>query len=292
MKRSLWPTRDPVKDYFPLPKEIFSLGLSAAEIAIYAYLLFCEDRQTFQCWPSYRKIGEAVGLSPNTIRKHIRSLEERESARHRADDSYDEGWMQRATAICSSPSDRFMRRSSRTMTGRCRSLPRTQQGGNMPILLRTQVERTAKAPIPARRARVGGLCDFQRHSRARTRRKPEDRTLRRRAGALAENIGTGRDGRGKSRLRQMREIAENGQNRGILDAAARKRRESRTKPRGSCAPRGGHICPRCGQFRGFTRAFQTAAKNSRRALQNEKSPPFQGKQRGSNEKHEVNTEKW
>ena len=38
----------------------------------------CEDRQTFQCWPSYRKIGEAVGLSPNTIRKHIRSLEEHE----------------------------------------------------------------------------------------------------------------------------------------------------------------------------------------------------------------------
>ena len=94
MKRSLWPTRDPVKDYFPLPKEIFSLGLSAAEIAIYAYLLFCEDRQTFQCWPSYRKIGEAVGLSPNTIRKHIRSLEERESAHHRADDGYDEGWLQ------------------------------------------------------------------------------------------------------------------------------------------------------------------------------------------------------
>ena len=77
MKRSLWPTRDSVKDYFPLPKEIFSLGLSAAEIAIYAYLLFCEDRQTFQCWPSYRKIGDAVGLSPNTICKHIRSLEER-----------------------------------------------------------------------------------------------------------------------------------------------------------------------------------------------------------------------
>ena len=77
MKRNLWPTRDSVKDYFPLPKEIFSLGLSAAEIAIYAYLLFCADRQTFKCWPSYRKISEAVGLSPNTICKHIRSLEER-----------------------------------------------------------------------------------------------------------------------------------------------------------------------------------------------------------------------
>ena len=31
----------------------------------------------------------------------------------------------------------------------------------MPILLRTQVERTAKTPIPARRARVGGLCGFR-----------------------------------------------------------------------------------------------------------------------------------
>ena len=34
-----------------------------------------------------------------------------------------------------------------------------------------------------------------------------------------------------------------------------------------------------------------AAKNSPRALQNEKSPPFQGKRRGSNKIYEVNTEK-
>ena len=31
----------------------------------------------------------------------------------------------------------------------------------MPILLRTQVERTDKTPIPACHARVGSLCDFQ-----------------------------------------------------------------------------------------------------------------------------------
>ena len=30
----------------------------------------------------------------------------------------------------------------------------------MPILLRTQVDRTDKTPIPARRARVGSLCRF------------------------------------------------------------------------------------------------------------------------------------
>ena len=31
----------------------------------------------------------------------------------------------------------------------------------MPILFKTQVNRTAKMPIPARRARVGGLCGFR-----------------------------------------------------------------------------------------------------------------------------------
>ena len=81
MKRSLWLTRDSVKDYFPLPKEIFSLGLSAAEIAIYAYLLFCEDRKTYQCYPSYRTIGDAVGMSRNTVCKYVRLLEEKELIR-------------------------------------------------------------------------------------------------------------------------------------------------------------------------------------------------------------------
>ena len=30
----------------------------------------------------------------------------------------------------------------------------------MPILLKTQVDRTAKTPVTARRTRVGGLCGF------------------------------------------------------------------------------------------------------------------------------------
>ena len=32
----------------------------------------------------------------------------------------------------------------------------------MPILLKTEIERTAKTPVTARRARVGGLCRFRR----------------------------------------------------------------------------------------------------------------------------------
>ena len=57
------------KKLFPLPNGIFSLGLSAGELAIYAYLMYCEDRRSHQCWPSYKTIGRAIGMSENTIRK-------------------------------------------------------------------------------------------------------------------------------------------------------------------------------------------------------------------------------
>lgn len=66
-----------VKNFFPLPNEIFSLGLSSGELAVYSYLLFCEDRKTYQCWPSYRSIGKAVHMSTNTVRKYVAMLEER-----------------------------------------------------------------------------------------------------------------------------------------------------------------------------------------------------------------------
>ena len=74
MKYNRYPKRDAVKHYFPLPNEIFCLDLSAGEIAVYAYLMFCEDRKTFQCHPSYKTIGNAVGLSKNTVKKYIDGL--------------------------------------------------------------------------------------------------------------------------------------------------------------------------------------------------------------------------
>ena len=125
----------------------------------------------------------------------------------------------------------------------------------MPILLKTQIERTAKAPIPACHARVGGLCGF-RDTVERPRRKPENRTLRRRAGALAKNARIGKNGSGKSHLRQMQENAENGQNRGILDAAARKQ----DKAAGSCAHLGKHNCPQCGRFGALTQGLLRGQK--------------------------------
>lgn len=74
MKYGRYPKRDALKDYFPVPNEIFCLGLSSGEIAVYAYLLRCENRKTFQCHPSYKTIGKAVGMSKNTVRKHVDGL--------------------------------------------------------------------------------------------------------------------------------------------------------------------------------------------------------------------------
>ena len=62
------------KNYFPTPNEIFSLGLSPGEFAVYSYLRRCENRRTHQCWPSYKTIGTATNMSVNTVRKHIYSL--------------------------------------------------------------------------------------------------------------------------------------------------------------------------------------------------------------------------
>jgi len=67
--------RDNPGDFFPLPKSVFRLGLDYGEIAVYAYLMYCEDRETYQCHPSYSTIGEAIGMSKNTVKKYVDSLE-------------------------------------------------------------------------------------------------------------------------------------------------------------------------------------------------------------------------
>ena len=77
MKYRQWTKRDPIKNYFPLPNEIYSLGLSSTAIAIYGYLLYREDRKTYECLASYRMIGEAIGKSVTTVRKYVCELEER-----------------------------------------------------------------------------------------------------------------------------------------------------------------------------------------------------------------------
>ena len=64
--------------FFSLPNEIFSLDLGHGAITVYAYLLYCEDRSSHQCHPSYNTISATVGLAVNTVMKHIAKLEDRQ----------------------------------------------------------------------------------------------------------------------------------------------------------------------------------------------------------------------
>ena len=132
----------------------------------------------------------------------------------------------------------------------------------MPILLKTEIERTAKTPVTARRARVGGLCGF----RSPAERVPAGSPKTGRCTAVRERCGNGK--------RRRRTPPGGFQQREKPQAA------KQDKAAGSCAPRGGHICPRCGQFRGFTRAFQTQRKTAGGRCGMKKARRFKGNRGG------------
>ena len=56
MRKQSWTKRDPIKNYFPLPNEIYDLGLSRGAISVYSFLLRQEDRKTYQCLLSYPRV--------------------------------------------------------------------------------------------------------------------------------------------------------------------------------------------------------------------------------------------
>ena len=130
----------------------------------------------------------------------------------------------------------------------------------MPILLKIQVERTAKTQVTARHARVSGLCRF-RHTAERVpawsgksarcaavrENKKFDRSPAQRVRSKEEMQRNGRD----LPLAANAGTRRNGQNRGILDAAARKQEKAKV----SCAHLGKHNCPQCEQFRGIKMAL-------------------------------------
>lgn len=76
--QNTYTNRSPLGHNFLLPNEIFTLGLSPGELSVYAYLIFCEDGETHQCWPSIGRISQHTGMSANTVAKYIRQLEEKQ----------------------------------------------------------------------------------------------------------------------------------------------------------------------------------------------------------------------
>ena len=77
MKFNKYKEMDPLKDFFMLPNDVFSLDLSPYEVAVYAYLLRCENRKTFQCYPSFPTISKSVRMSVKTVSKYVHVLEDK-----------------------------------------------------------------------------------------------------------------------------------------------------------------------------------------------------------------------
>ncbi len=81
MRYRPYPKRDPVKNFFPMPNEVYHIGLSYGAIAVYGYLLRIEDRKTYQSYAGYKTIGKAVKMSVNTVHKYVVELEDRQLIR-------------------------------------------------------------------------------------------------------------------------------------------------------------------------------------------------------------------
>ena len=136
----------------------------------------------------------------------------------------------------------------------------------MPILLKTQVDSTAKTPVTARRACVGGLYGF---------RNP------------VECVPTGSLKIG--RCASVREHCGHGKRRRRTPPGGFQQREKpqaakQDKAAGSCAPPQRSHLPAVRAVSGICEGVPKAAKISSKALQYEKSPPFQGKRRGCTKK--------
>ena len=152
------------------------------------------------------------------------------------------------------------------MTNRCGNWMRTWQRGNMPILLKTQAERTAKTPIPARRARVGGLCRFC----SPVERVPTGSRKTGRCADVRERCGTGK---------RRRKPPTGGFRRRAEPQAAKQ-----DKAAGSCAPPQRSHLPAVRAVLGLCEGIVERAKIAPMGSQFEKSPPFQGKQRDCTKK--------
>ncbi len=154
MSYNKWQKRSAEKNYFLIPNEVFSIGLGFREISLYTYLLRCENRDTYQCYPSYKNIGKSIGMSENTVAKYVRSLE-------------DKGLIYIEPTIVQSkdgrpiPSVRYRALSKRSMSGssgRWRRTPHyTEQSSGSksptPKVARTPCARLSErkqAPVPAR----------------------------------------------------------------------------------------------------------------------------------------------
>ena len=74
----LYNQQNKLSNCFILSNYVMNLDLSATALAIYCYLMYIEDREKYECYPSYKTIGKALKIkSKNTVAKYVAELEEK-----------------------------------------------------------------------------------------------------------------------------------------------------------------------------------------------------------------------
>ena len=74
----LYNQQNKLSNCFILSNYVMNLDLSATAFAIYCYRMYIEDREKYECYPSYKTIGKALKIkSKNTVAKYVAELEEK-----------------------------------------------------------------------------------------------------------------------------------------------------------------------------------------------------------------------
>ena len=63
--------------FFVLPNEVFDEGLTVYEFVVYAFLVRAKDKVSDQSYWSVKNIAKHCGMSANTCRKALYSLEDK-----------------------------------------------------------------------------------------------------------------------------------------------------------------------------------------------------------------------
>ena len=62
------------RNFFALPNDIFELDLPPSAFKVYCYLRKCTNRNTHQCYPSFKTIGRELDMCINTVQKSVSIL--------------------------------------------------------------------------------------------------------------------------------------------------------------------------------------------------------------------------
>ena len=76
-KYRVYRKREAERDFFLVPNDVFVLKLTPGEFMVYGYLLRCENRETFDCYPSMKTISRDTGISVNSVRKYVDGLRDK-----------------------------------------------------------------------------------------------------------------------------------------------------------------------------------------------------------------------